>query len=99
LLATLHQPLLALTEDGRLARSHLQRDLTTSAIRAATGEVRVAGGFAPGVPAQVVHLGDGPGDHPWGGFHTRKIMSRVSYPTHLPSHPPAQPPSRPGARS
>ena len=85
LLATLRQPLLAVTEDGRLARSHLQRDLTASEVSAASGAVRVAGGFAPGVPAQEVPLGDGPGKQPWGGFHTRKIMSRVSYPTHLPA--------------
>lgn len=85
LLETLRQPLLAVTEDGRLARSHLQRDLTASDVSTATGAVRVADGFAPAVTAQEIRLGDGPGKQPWGGFHTRKIMSRVSYPTHLPA--------------
>jgi hypothetical protein len=89
LFATLRQPLLAVTEDGRLARSRLERDLTASDVRIATGAVRVGGNFAPGVPAQELRLGDGSGKQAWAGFHTRKIMSRVSYPTHLPAHSPA----------
>lgn len=78
------QPLLGITERGKLSRSHLDRWFGEATIAApATAAVTLAAGFSPGLVGGTFSLPPLSTSNPWGVLHARSVMSRVSYPSAL----------------
>jgi hypothetical protein len=90
LFAMFKQPLLGLTERGRLARSRLDRSFADPAVRIAAparAAVTLDAGFSAGLPGGTYSLPALSATHPWGVLHSRSVMSRVSYPSILNAGP------------
>jgi hypothetical protein len=89
------QPLLGITERGKLSRSRLDRSVTDPAVRFAVpveATVTLAPDFATGLLGGAYSPGPLSASQPWGVLHGRSIVSRVSFPTALKEQRAAQRP-------
>ncbi len=80
------QPLLGITERGKLSRSRLDRSFTDPAVRFAApvhATVTLAPDFATGLPGGAYLPGRLSASQPWGVLHSRSVMSRITFPTEL----------------